>query len=105
MKKSHGPSLRKQQIELAPCPACRGEGLTRGVFHDLACDYCNASGWVSAATGEALPLEELVTQLNMRLRALDKRLEQFTNLQASGPEASYYTNNRRGAGGSNYSGD
>lgn len=105
MKKSHGPSFRKQQIELAQCPQCRGEGVTRGVFHDLACDHCNASGWVSAATGEALPLEELVTQLNMRLRALDKRLEQLTNLQASGPEASYYTNNRRGAGGSNYTGD
>lgn len=105
MKKNHGPSFRKQQIELAQCPQCRGEGVTRGVFHDLACDHCNASGWVSAATGEALPLEELVTQLNMRLRALDKRLEQLNKRQPIGPEAQYRTNNRRGAGGTNFTGD
>lgn len=105
MKKSHGPSFRKQQIELAHCPQCRGEAVVRGVFHDLACDHCNASGWVAAATGEALPLEELVTQLSMRLRVLDRRIEQLTNLQASGPEAQYQTNNRRGAGGTNYTGD
>lgn len=105
MKKCHGPSLRKELVELAPCPVCRGEGLTRGVFHDLACDQCSASGWVVMATGEALPLEELVTQLNMKLRAMGRQLDRLTKRQPVGPEAQYHTNNRRGAGGTNYTGD
>ena len=105
MKKSHGPALRKAMIELAPCTWCRGEGITRGVFHDLACDQCNASGWVAAATGEAVPLEELVTQLNMKLRAMSRQLEQATRRRPDGAGADYRTNNRRGAGGTNWTGD
>ena len=105
MKKNHGPSFRKQQVELAQCRQCRGRAVIKGISYEMACDRCNGSGWVAAATGEALPLEELVTQLNMRLRALDKRLEQLTNPQACGPGAQYHTNNRRGAGGTNFTGD
>ncbi len=105
MKKSHGPSFRKAVIELDQCPLCRGRAVIQGVFHELPCDHCNASGWVVAATGEALALDELVTQLSMRLQAAYRQIEQLKKPRATGPEAQYQEGNRLGAGGSNYTGD
>ena len=104
MKKSHGPAFRKQQIELIQCPACRGKAVIKGVFHDLDCAQCNASGWVDAV-GQALPLEELVTQLSLRLQAADHQLAHFRKLARYGTQQQYEQNNRRGAGGTNYTGD
>ncbi len=105
MKKSHGPALRKQVIELTQCPACRGKAVIRGVFHELACAQCSASGWVEALTGNALSLEELVTQLSFRLQAAQQQINELRNPLAAGPEATYQEGNRLGAGGSNYTGD
>lgn len=105
MIKSHGPALKKPVIDLAYCPLCRGRAVIKGVFYELPCDRCNASGWVAAATGEALALDELVTQLSMRLQAANRQIEQLQNLRATGPEAQYQEGNRLGAGGSNYTGD
>jgi len=103
--KKHGPSFKKAVIELGECPLCRGRAVTQGLFHELPCDHCNASGFVAAATGEALPLEELVTQLSLNLQAAVRQIEQLRKPQASGPEAAYQGSNRRGAGGTNYTGD
>lgn len=105
MKKSHGPAFTKPVIDLAQCPECRGKAVIKGLFHDLPCDRCNASGWVAAATGEALALDELVTQLSMRLQAATRQIEQLRNPRATGPEALYQQGNRLGAGGTNYTGD
>jgi hypothetical protein len=105
MKKSHGPAFRKEAIDLVECPACRGKAVIRGVFHDLACVQCNASGWVAAATGEALALDELVTQLSMRLQAAQRHINELKHPRATGPEALYQEGNRLGAGGNNYTGD
>lgn len=105
MRKSHGPALKKPVIDLAQCPLCRGRAVTQGLFHELPCDHCNASGWVVAATGEALALDELVTQLSLKLQAATRQIEQLKNPQASGPEATYQGSNRLGAGGTNYTGD
>lgn len=106
MKKTHGPAFRAAQLELAQCPACLGRAVIKGVFHEMACAQCNASGWVATDTGEPLPLEVLVTQLSMRLQAADRQIEQLKRpAQMSGPAAIYQQNNRRGAGGSNYTGD
>lgn len=105
MIKSHGPAFRKQPVELAQCPACRGKAVIKGVFHDLACMQCNASGWVAAATGEALPVEELVTQLSLRLQAAQRQINELKQPRATGPEAIYQEGNRLGAGGINYTGD
>ncbi|OCT30200.1 hypothetical protein [Pseudomonas putida] len=105
MKKTHGPAFKKALIELAQCPVCRGRAVTKGLFHELPCDHCNASGWVVAATGEALALDELVTQLSMRLQAATRQIERLKNPQPSGPGATYQGSNRRGAGGTNYTGD
>lgn len=106
MKKSHGPAFRKQVIELVQCPECKGRAVTQGMFHELACMQCNASGWVSAGTGEALPLEVLVTQLGLMLHQAMRNLELSSRIEAlSGPTAQYERNNRRGAGGTNFTGD
>lgn len=106
MKKRHGPEFRAAQLDLAKCPACRGRAVIAGVFHELACVQCNGSGWVSADTGEALPLEVLVTQLSIRLQAADHQIEQLKRpVLMKGPAAQYEQNNRRGAGGVNYTGD
>ncbi|GFM73755.1 hypothetical protein PSCICL_47470 [Pseudomonas cichorii] len=52
-----------------------------------------------------MPLEELVTQLGLRVRELEQQAERLRPSTFSGPEAQYQTNNRRGAGGTNYTGD
>jgi len=103
--KKHGPAFKKAVIELEECPLCRGRAVTKGLFHELPCDHCNASGFVAAATGEALALDELVTQLSMRLRAALQQIERLKKPQATGPGAHYQEGNRLGAGGSNYTGD
>lgn len=106
MKKTHGPAFRAAQLDLAKCPACRGRAVTKGVFHELPCVQCNASGWVTAETGEALPLEVLVTQLSIRLQAAEQQIEQLKRpVPMFGPDAQYNENNRRGPGATNYTGD
>ncbi|WP_323115408.1 hypothetical protein [Pseudomonas guariconensis] len=104
MKKSHGPSFRKTALELVQCPACHGRAITKGVFYELPCDRCIASGWVSAS-GEDLTLEELVTQLSLNLKGAVQLIEELKKPRATGPEALYQEGNRLGAGGSNYTGD
>lgn len=103
--KKHGPAFRKAVIELAQCPLCRGRAVIKGVFYELPCVHCNASGFVAAATGDALALDELVTQLSMALQAAHRQIEQLKNPQAFGPEVTYQGSNRLGAGGNNYTGD
>ena len=103
MKKSYGPSFRKVIKPLRECLNCRGKGVTQGISYELDCLACNASGWVCEATGQALPLEELVLQLNMKLRAMARDLALAGH--ASGAQAQYEGNNRRGAGGSHHTGD
>ncbi|CRM61936.1 hypothetical protein [Pseudomonas sp. 35 E 8] len=106
MNKSHGPAFRAAILDLAKCPACRGRAVITGVFHELACVQCNASGWVTAETGEALPLEVLVTQLSIRLQAAEHQIEQLKRpVPMFGPDAQYNENNRRGPGATNYTGD
>lgn len=102
--KRHGPSFKKTALELVQCPVCRGRAITKGVFYELPCDRCNASGWVSAS-GEDLTLEELVTQLSLNLKGAVQLIEELKKPRATGPEALYQEGNRLGAGGTNYTGD
>lgn len=97
--------IKAQQLDLARCPVCKGGAVVKGVFHELACVQCNASGWVTAEIGEALPLEILVTQLSIRLQAAEHQIAQFNCFKPAGAEAQYNENNRRGAGGTNFTGD
>ena len=104
MKKSHGPAFRKEMKPLRGCYDCRGSGLRLGMFHEIECVTCNASGWVCAETGQALPLADLVLQLNMKLRAMERQLATAEQAQG-GAHEQYEKNNRRGAGASNFTGD
>lgn len=99
MKKSHGPDFRRQLKPLMECGVCRGAGSTKGVFFHIDCEACNASGWICQATGAALPLEELVPQLSMRLRNVTAQLARAKNRDTE------EQNNRRGAGASHWTGD
>ena len=104
-EKRHGPSFKKHMIKLSERPDCQGRGVVQGVFHELACDACSASGWIDRWLSQPLPLQELAAQLGMNLRAALKKIEQLESARAVGPEAQYQAGNRLGAGGTNYTGD
>jgi len=105
MKKSHGPAFKKQVIPLAPCGACKGKAVVNGMFHELDCLQCHASGWVRFDNGQALELQELVTQLGFNLRIACQQIDRRITGSPMGVSEYYEQNNRRGAGGSNYTGD
>ena len=104
MKKSHGPALRKELKPLMVCGICHGATVISGVFHQLDCIQCNASGWVCATTGEAMPLPDLVQQLSLKLRNMAAELSGAT-LARGGANEQYEQNNRRGPGATNFTGD
>lgn len=106
--KRHGPGFRKDIIPLTTCPECCGMAVIKGVFHELDCESCNASGWVRFDNGQKLELQDLVTQLGFNLRLACKQIRDGArrpDRYSGGPESGYYQNNRRGAGGTNYTGD
>jgi len=103
MKKQRGPAFVRCLIPLTDCPSCAGKGVIRGVFHQLDCIGCHASGQVHAVTLEPLPVEELVVQLGILLR----RERHFATLvpAANSTVEQYQQNNSRGAGRSSFKGD
>ncbi|WP_122408145.1 hypothetical protein [Pseudomonas viridiflava] len=106
MRKQVGHAGMPPVIDLVQCPRCRGRSVIKGIFHEMPCDGCNASGFVRAVTLDALPVETLVTQLSLRLRRAEHQLALVSPVvQPPGAAAQYEQNNRRGAGGSNYTGD
>ncbi|WXF89181.1 hypothetical protein WDV92_10635 [Pseudomonas syringae pv. atrofaciens] len=109
MKKSHGPAFKKAIVPLATCPACKGKAFVNGVFHQIDCVQCNASGWVRFDNGEALEIHDLVFQLGTALsaacRQANGREVQAGPVRTSDVSGYYSQNNRRGAGGTNYTGD
>jgi DnaJ-class molecular chaperone len=105
VKKTHGPALNRKQIPLQECHICHGRAVIRGIFHQIACDQCNGSGWVDEM-GSALCLEELVVQLSFKLQMAQRQMNEIKRTPTtSGAGEQYEQNNRRGAGGSNYTGD
>lgn len=105
MRKNHGPAFRAAQLDLSKCLACHGRTVIKGVFHELASVQCHASSWVTADTGESLPLEVLVTQLSIRLQTAEQQIVQFNCFKPADAEAQYNENNRRGPGATNFTGD
>lgn len=103
MKKQHGPAFVRCLIPMTECPFCCGAGLIQGVFHQLECIGCHSSGFVHAETLEALPMQDLVIQLGLEIRRARNRLSSSPAI--GGAQDQYERNNRRGAGGSNYTGD
>ncbi|MCY1561380.1 hypothetical protein D9M68_986260 [compost metagenome] len=87
--------------ELARCEVCQGAGRSMGVFHLLDCAACDGTGLVDAATALALEPREMVAQLLLRLAEHEQPRRKI-----AGPESDYEgPSNRKGAGGSHYTGD
>lgn len=105
MKKVHGPAFVRCLIPLTDCPSCAGKGIIQGVFHQLDCIGCHASGQVHAITLEPLPMEELVVQLGMTIRSQAAYLKTVDHSAVSSDAEKYQQDNRRGPGASNYKGD
>lgn len=102
-KRTHGPAFVRRQIPLTDCPSCAGKGLIKGMFHQLDCIGCHASGLVHAETLETLPVDDLVVQLGMLIR----RERHLATLPPAvdGVVTQYQDINRRGPGGSSFKGD
>ncbi|MBV7565576.1 hypothetical protein [Pseudomonas sp. PDM27] len=106
MQKGQGLGFKRQRIELEPCPGCKGKAVVEGVFYEQICTACNGSGWVVLGSGQVLSSDELVTQLSFKLQQAQREIEVLQQGSSiSGPAEYYQQNNRRGAGGSNYTGD
>ncbi|AZO82622.1 hypothetical protein BOO88_16610 [Stutzerimonas stutzeri] len=106
MKKAQANGFRKAQIDLEHCESCRGKAVVQGVFYERVCIDCNGSGWVMAGSGVVLSSDELVTQLSFKLQQAQREIEVLKRGPSITDPATYYQqNNRRGAGGSNFTGD
>jgi hypothetical protein len=103
MKKKHGPVLTRCLIPLTDCPSCAGKGVIQGVFHQLDCIGCHASGLVHAVSLEPLLLEDLAVQLGKLLRR-DRQLATLAPV-ANDTVEQYQQSNSRGAGRSSFKGD
>lgn len=98
--RKHGPDLQKDVPAIQRCRQCRGEGFTKGVFFELDCAACDGAGW--------LGLDGKPVQAAALIRALARRLDKAEQQLVDRAKASTWTaedNNRRGAGGSHYTGD
>lgn len=106
MLKPQGPRFKRERIELEPCSVCKGRAVVAGVFYELVCTDCNASGWVVQGTKLVLSVDELVTQLSFKLQQMQREvLALKTPPTPIGPQSQYEQPNRLGAGGTNYTGD
>jgi DnaJ-class molecular chaperone len=103
IKKQHGPALVRRLIPMTECPSCAGKGVIIGLLHELDCIGCHSSGFVHAQTLEPLLVEDLVVQLGRVVRRV--RSQSGSSPAIGGAQDQYQTNNRRGAGGSNFTGD
>lgn len=104
MNKSHGPAFRRRLKFIVECSVCRGSGIYTGVFHQMTCENCHASGWVCGKTLAAVPLIEVVEVLNSRLKAALTEIAQASRT-IGGAHDLYESNNRRGPGATNFTGD
>jgi hypothetical protein len=106
MQKGQGLGFQRQRIELESCSICKGKAVVKGLFYELICTACNGSGWLVRGSRLVLSSDELVIQLSFKLQQAQREIEVLQqDSSISGPVAYYQMNNRRGAGGTNYTGD
>lgn len=104
MKKQHGPAFRRELKFIVECNICLGKGIRTGLFHQMECEHCLGSGWVCGHTLQTLPLGDVVPVLNARLKDALAEIAKARHV-IGGAHEQYERNNRRGAGGSNFTGD
>lgn len=98
--RKNGPDLQKSVLAIQRCRECRGQGFTKGVFFELDCVACVGTGWVGM-DGAPVETPALIRALGRRL---DKAEQQLVD-RAKASTLATQDNNRRGAGGSHYTGD
>lgn len=90
---------------LKVCVTCRGSGEVMGLTMRTYCPDCYGFRF-STADGAPLDLRDLCEELYRARKQLVAAIIQLERSPlATGPEAAYYGNNGRGAGGSNFTGD
>lgn len=106
VKKGPQDGFKRPRFDLVQCQLCKGRAVIAGVFYELVCVDCDGSGWVVEGSRLVLPPEELVTQLSFKLQAAEREIQRLkSRSEMAGPERHYNEPNRRGAGGSNFTGD
>ncbi|UVM07594.1 hypothetical protein [Pseudomonas laurylsulfatiphila] len=106
MQKGQGLGIKRERIELEPCSICKRKAVVEGVFYEQICTACNGSGWVVLGSRLVLSSDELVTQLSFKLQQAQREIELLQRDSSTSGQVEYYQmNNRRGVGGTNYTGD
>lgn len=108
--KRHGPAFRRELKFIIECSTCCGKGIYTGLFHQMDCPQCLGLGWVCGHSLKPLAASDIVPVLNSRLKDALAEIAKARQLlgtgsSGQGPEQQYHENNRRGAGGTNYTGD
>lgn len=103
MLKQRRQELSTRILPLADCSACAGAGLEQGLYGKRVCVTCLGVGLIGAG-GEPLLLEEALLQLRLRLTQVEGEARQL-RARLPAPDSIYCTDNRRGAGGSHFTGD
>ena len=98
-----GPSWFKKERSVVTCTTCSGRGVTKGIFHEMACGDCHGAGLVDGETGEALEPLELVLQLRLRLNRAKDIIQKYRQSDSDRG----YGSEKRGFGpdGKRYHGD
>lgn len=104
MKRSRPSQLRRELKFIVECGICGGKGERLGIFHYLECEACLGTGWVCGHTLKSLPLIDVVNVLNARLKDALSEIAKARPV-TGGAHEQYSQNNRRGAGGTNFTGD
>ena len=102
-----GPSSRQERRNIARCQSCNGEGIIKGLFHEMACNQCEGAGIVDGDTGEAMEPHQLIIQLRMRLNQAAKTVRTLRGQLNKDQEDRGYGGADRGYGpnGKRYHGD
>ncbi len=88
------------------CIKCLGKGEVMGATMRIFCPLCHGHRFISIEEGEPLSLRGLCEELFRARKALALAAGNLNSKPlTTGPEAGYYDNNGRGAGGSNFTGD
>lgn len=82
MKKA-GPSLRREIPPLKRCDDCSGTGEVKGLFHEMECYTCNATGVLHKETGEQVD-HKLV--LKAMRTVITKQRKEIARLKAKLPK-------------------
>lgn len=101
-----------KQAEMKPlkhvkmCATCRGSGQVWGAVQHIICPSCLGVRFQSAGGDQPATSEQLGAELHETRIALAMVVDRLNAAPLStGPDAAYYGNNGRGAGGSNFTGD